>query len=196
MTNFLVLYGSTDGHTAKIAQSIGGTLRTLGQEVDIVEAGTTTVHPGRYGAVIVAASVHGGGYQRSVRSWVRAHAEVLAERPTAFVSVCLGVLQKNASVQREVQASIDRFVKDTQWTPTATKIVAGALLYTRYNWIKRLVMRRIVQKAGGDTNITRDYEYTDWDDLRAFAERFGRLVSGDTARSAGSVDSSRGAAVA
>ena len=38
-------------------------------------------------------------------------------------------------------------------------------------------MRRIVAKAGGDTDTTRDYEYTDWDDLWAFARAFGRRLT-------------------
>jgi menaquinone-dependent protoporphyrinogen oxidase len=37
-------------------------------------------------------------------------------------------------------------------------------------------MKRIVQKAGGDTDTSRDYEYTDWNDRRAFAEQFVQLV--------------------
>lgn len=56
------------------------------------------------------------------------------------------------------------------------KLVAGALLYTRYNWIERWVMRRIVRKAGGDTDTSRDYEYTNWAELRAFVEQFARHV--------------------
>jgi menaquinone-dependent protoporphyrinogen oxidase len=35
-------------------------------------------------------------------------------------------------------------------------------------------MKRIVAKAGGDTDTTRDYEYTDWEDLRRFAQDFAR----------------------
>jgi menaquinone-dependent protoporphyrinogen oxidase len=112
------------------------------------------------------------------------------------VSVCLGVLQQDKKVQWEVGATIDRFVKDTGWTPTVTKSVAGALMYTRYNWIKRFVMKRIAQKAGGDTDTSRDYEYTDWNDLRAFAGQFGRRVSGDSGTCVSYVDSPRAAAVA
>jgi menaquinone-dependent protoporphyrinogen oxidase len=33
-------------------------------------------------------------------------------------------------------------------------------------------MRRIVRKAGGDTDTSRDFEYTDWDDLRTFVNEF------------------------
>ncbi|MNC94612.1 Protoporphyrinogen IX dehydrogenase [menaquinone] [compost metagenome] len=50
--------------------------------------------------------------------------------------------------------------------------MAGALPYSKYNWVKRWMMRRIVAKAGGDTDTSRDYEYTDWNDLRAFAKEF------------------------
>jgi menaquinone-dependent protoporphyrinogen oxidase len=183
MARILVMYGTTEGHTAKVARAIGETLRALGAEVDVIETGDASGSrwPEEYSGVVVAASVHAGSYQPSVRSWVRAHARALAERPTAFVSVCLGVLQTDPSVQRQLQANIDRFVKATGWVPTMTKIVAGALLYSRYNWIKRFAMKRIVRNAGGDTDTSRDYEYTDWSDLRAFAERFGKCVSGDVA---------------
>jgi menaquinone-dependent protoporphyrinogen oxidase len=183
MARFLVLYGTTDGHTARIAQSIGDALRTQGSEVDLVEAAaaSASVWPQDYSGVVIAASVHAGRYQTSVRSWVRAHAPILRERPTAFVSVCLGVLQQDAKVRRDLDAMISRFVQETGWVPTTTKIVAGALLYTRYNWIERLVMKRIARKAGGGTDTTRDYVYTDWNDLRAFAEGFSRCVSGKSA---------------
>ncbi len=33
-------------------------------------------------------------------------------------------------------------------------------------------MRRIVASAGGDTDVSRDYCYTDWADVRGFAEEF------------------------
>ena len=64
------------------------------------------------------------------------------------------------------------------WQPDERKLVAGALPYTRYNWVKRWVMRRIVSKAGGDLDTSRDYEYTDWDDVKAFAVKFADRVAG------------------
>ena len=63
-----------------------------------------------------------------------------------------------------------------------TRTVAGAVPYTKYNWLKKWVMKRVVAKAGGGTDSTRDYEYTDWDDLRAFAREFaGRVEVGQPA---------------
>ena len=103
---------------------------------------------------------------------MRGHADALRERPTAFVSVCLAVLARSAKVDRDLAAILERFSKDTGWQPAETKVVAGALLYRQYGWLKRWIMRRTVRKAGGDTDTSRNYEYTDWKDLEEFTERF------------------------
>jgi menaquinone-dependent protoporphyrinogen oxidase len=42
-------------------------------------------------------------------------------------------------------------------------------------------MKRIASASGGDTDTSRDYEYTDWRDLGDFADRFAALVSPVTA---------------
>ena len=120
--------------------------------------------------------MHGGRYQRAVRRWVQAHVGALARTPTAFVSVSLGVLQRDAEVQKSVLAIEQRFLAETEWHPSITKRVAGALVYTRYNWLKRFVMKQIAAKAGGDTDTSRDHEYTDWADVRAFAGAFARSL--------------------
>jgi menaquinone-dependent protoporphyrinogen oxidase len=172
MTRILILYGTTDGHTAKIAHFIGGALGELGASVDVVNAEEANPDPDGYDGVIVAGSVHAGGYRRAVVRWVRAHAYPLCGMPSAFVSVCLGVLQDDVMVNRELDAIVHAFETATGWEPQRVKIVAGALLYTRYGWLKRLVMRRMARKAGGATDTSRDYEYTDWKDLRSFAGSF------------------------
>lgn len=177
MSRILVIYGTTEGQTAKIARRLGDALREEGASADVANAGAAWPDPHPYDAVIVAASIHVGGYQRAVRRWVRAHVDVLNEKPTAFVSVCLAVLQPEAKVQQELSAIVDRFLKKTGWRPSTTKHVAGALAYSQYNWLKRRAMVRIVRKAGGDTDTSRDYEYTDWADVRAFAGAFARSLS-------------------
>ena len=174
MARILIVYGTTEGHTVKVAAAISETLRRNGAEVDVRVADDSAPAPDGYDAVIVAASVHGGRYQKPVRRWARTHADVLSHKPAAFVSVCLGVLQHDAKVQRDLQAIVEQFVASTGWRPSVVKFVAGALPYTKYGWLQRLVMKRIVAKAGGDTDTRRDYEYTDWNDLRHFAADFGQ----------------------
>jgi menaquinone-dependent protoporphyrinogen oxidase len=172
MTRILVLYGTTDGQTARIAETVADAMRAQGAEVDLADAATRNPAPDGYTAVVVAASVHAGGYQRQVQRWVQGHAETLRNRASAFVSVCLGVLQHDPEVDRELRTITERFLSTTGWQPSVIKVVAGALPYTKYNWVKRWMMRRIVRKAGGDTDTSRDYEYTDWDDVRRFGRDF------------------------
>ena len=177
MSRILVLYGTTEGHTRKVANAIGDTLRTGGLDVDVVHVDDTEPDPARYAGVIVAASVHSGHYQKPIVSWIRAHAADLNRIPSAFVSVCLAVLSKNEAGRKEADAIPQRLLAATGWHPSQIKIVAGALLYTRYNFFIRWVMKRIVAVAGGDTDTSRDYEYTDWADVRLFAEDFGRRLT-------------------
>jgi menaquinone-dependent protoporphyrinogen oxidase len=93
----------------------------------------------------------------------------LAGRWTAFVCVCLAVLEHSEKTDRAIHEIMERFFADTSWRPTERKVVAGALPYSKYSWWKRWMMRRIVAKAGGDTDTSRDYEYTDWNDVAEFA---------------------------
>ncbi len=93
MTRILVLYGTTEGQTGKIAESLAAAMRARGADVDVVDAAAHSPDADAYTAVVVAASVHAGCYQPAVRRWVQANAEALRSRPTAFLSVCLGVLQ-------------------------------------------------------------------------------------------------------
>ena len=176
MSRILVIYGTTEGQTAKIAKAVAETLRAESHTVDIVDAAQRSPDARDYAGVVVAASVHGGRYQKAVRQWVAAHADRLRAVPTVFVSVSLGVLQREPKVQQEVAAIVDRFLTEAGWTPTMTINAAGALVYTRYNWIKRLVMRHIARAAGGDTDVSRDYEYTDWNQIGAFAREFSRRI--------------------
>jgi menaquinone-dependent protoporphyrinogen oxidase len=178
MPRLLILYGSTDGQTAKIARFLADEFHGKGAAVDVLLAGEVDPDPRDYDGVLVAASVHAGGYQKAVVRWVRGHLDALRAKPAGFLSVCLGVLQRDLAAHRQLGLIVNRFEARTGWKPPQVKVVAGALPYTRYSWLKRMVMKRIVRKAGGDTDVSRDYEYTDWADLRGFAATFlSRFVS-------------------
>ena len=170
---FLIVYGTTEGHTSNVVAALASTLQERGASVSVQNsAAPWTLDPAQFSAVIVAASVHAGTYQRSLRRWVKTHLVALNQRPSAFVSVCLAVLNRTPKVERDLDATLQRFFDDTGWRPMRSKIVAGALPYTKYPWWKRWMMRRIVAKAHGDVDTSRDYVYTDWHDLDEFVARF------------------------
>jgi menaquinone-dependent protoporphyrinogen oxidase len=176
MARVLILYGTSEGQTAKIVRAIAMRLNSGGIDTDVVHAGTLDPKPCFYAAVIVAASVHAGGYQKPVARWLRAHRFEFGNLPTAFVSVCLAVLSKQQKARDDARDIPRRFADGLGWQPTVIKVVAGALPYTKYNVFIRWIMKRIASEAGGDTDTSRDYEYTDWKDLNDFTERFAALV--------------------
>jgi menaquinone-dependent protoporphyrinogen oxidase len=179
MRQILIVYGTTDGQTRKIAEVLAENLRAHLYSVDTLDAGgpLRRLTPEKYDAVIVGASVQIGAFQKSVVRWVRAHADVLNRMPTAFLPVCLAILEKRPEAREELYRIVQRFFRQCGWRPTVTKPTAGALKYTQYPWLKKWMMKRIAAKAGGDTDTTRDYEYTDWNELRDFARDFAELVA-------------------
>lgn len=178
MTRVLIVYGTTEGQTEKIANVLADTLRLSGVSTSVIRAGAGDAAVQDHDGVIVAASVHAGRYQKPVIKWVRDHAREFGNRPTAFVSVCLGVLQKDdPKVARHLDAIVQGFCDATGWRPGIVTQVAGALLYTHYGVLTRWIMKGIVARAGGDTDTSRDYDYTDWAQVRAIADEFARSLS-------------------
>lgn len=71
---------------------------------------------------------------------------------------------------------LERFFRETEWRPTVSLPVAGALPYSKFGFFKRLLMKRVVAGQGGPTDTTRDYVFTDWDALERFVEAFSREI--------------------
>ena len=60
---------------------------------------------------------------------------------------------------------IDAFLHETGWHPSKVRGVAGALSYTKDNFLIRFVMKRIAKAQGVSTDTSRDHELTDWEAL-------------------------------
>ncbi len=174
MTRILIAYGTSEGQTARIAEYLAGVIRDQGHEavpVDIRRAGAPA--PDGYDAVIVGASVHMGKHQSCVRDFARKNRAVLEHLPSAFFSVSLAAQDTTEAARREVEGCVEKFVQQTGWRPRKVGLFAGALLYTRYGFFTRWIMRKIARSKGSsDTDTSRDYFYTDWADVRRFAEEF------------------------
>lgn len=174
MARILMVYGTTQGQTGKIAFRIRDELLQAGHSVDLFDSSkiSSSISTMKYEAVIIGASIHAGGYQRSLKRWVMANAQTLNCLPSAFFSVCLGVLQREISVQQDLARISEDFLKVSGWRPTKRVIFAGALSYSKYNSLLKWWMNRISKKAGGDTDTSKDYEYTDWNAVSRFTQEF------------------------
>jgi menaquinone-dependent protoporphyrinogen oxidase len=177
MSRILLIHASVEGQTTMIAERIARTLRAHAHSVDLLPAETdpARLDPAGYDAVMVGASIHYGKHPPYLRALVRRQRGALAQRPNAFFSVSLsagGPRPKPAAAQRY----IDKFLRKTGWQPHMTASFAGAVKYSLYGPIKRRVMIVFVGLGGGETDTSRDYEYTDWDAVERFAGEFARHV--------------------
>jgi menaquinone-dependent protoporphyrinogen oxidase len=175
-----VLYATREGQTKRIAEHIAARFRSRGLETDVRNlANRFDIDLNAYSAVVLAASVHAGEHEPEMVKFVKEHRVRLESLPAAFLSVTLseaGVERPTATeVERarfatDVRKVLDRFFEETGWHPNRVMPVAGALLYTKYNFFIRFVMKQIAKRAGAETDTSRDYEYTDWSALDHFVD--------------------------
>jgi menaquinone-dependent protoporphyrinogen oxidase len=173
-----VFFATREGHTKRIANHIAADLRTAGFDVDLIDARHTIPFSLRnYSAAVLAASVHSGNHEPEMIQFVQDHRTDLDAMMTAFLSVTLseaGAERQDASpiehaqFVMDVDRMLDKFFEETNWHPTITKPVAGALVYSQYNFLIRLIMKRIAKKEGAETDTSHDYVYTDWIGLDKF----------------------------
>lgn len=167
MSRILIAYASTHGHTAKIANRLAEVLRAEGAEVDL--ATKDVPGPEGYDAVLVGASIHAGHHQRDIVDWVKHNARTLNHVPSAFFSVCLTAADDTDESREATQGYLADFEERTGWTPTRRTTFAGALQYREYDFGTRLLMRLLMKRMHHPTDASRDYDYTDWDAVAAFA---------------------------
>jgi menaquinone-dependent protoporphyrinogen oxidase len=178
VSRILVLFRSIDGQTARIAEHIGKTLTRLGHTVTLRSSDGSAVlrEIECHDAVILGACIRYGRHSRSLEDKVRAGLAQIAARPNAFFSVCLSAGGPGAR-PAVAQGYLDDFRARTGWHPRRAASFAGALTYRKYNPFIRLMMRLIVGAAGGETDTSRDYEYTDWTAVERFALEFAQLLA-------------------
>jgi menaquinone-dependent protoporphyrinogen oxidase len=170
----LIVYASHYGQTTKVAQFMADRLVSMGATVRLSKVGDfpRLITPGLYDGVIIGASINYGKHQRSIRRFARGNRDELQRLPSAFYSVSGAACSPEEAPRATARQYIANFVRETGWQPAITESVAGAMAYTKYPRPVRWLLGRISRKEGGPADTTRDYEYTDWEQVRRFADRF------------------------
>jgi menaquinone-dependent protoporphyrinogen oxidase len=169
----LIVHGSYDGQTERIAEHMAQVIRRGGHVVRVVPVREGALCRDLAGsdAVVVGAAIRYSHHPAVLRKEVRENRALLAERPSAFFSVCMSAAGPNAK-PATAWGYIDEFITRTGWQPGRIASFAGALQWSRYNPFIKLMMRLIVRMAGHDTDTSQDRDYTDWAAVERFAAEF------------------------
>jgi menaquinone-dependent protoporphyrinogen oxidase len=175
MSKILIVYGSKYGQTERVARRIAGILRDASHVVDIHRGNQLpdALPLGDYDGFVVAASVLMGRHQGYIRDFVHRHATLLNLAPSAFVSVCGAA----GGDPPQAQAYIDALLRETGWHPTLVRSFSGAVAYTRYAWWFRWYLRLISRRKGLPTDTSRDWDFTEWNEVDRFAEEVAEALS-------------------
>jgi len=169
----MVCYATTDGQTRKIAEYIAGVVRDKGHEATVFDATSAGgADPSDYQAAIVAGSVHMGRYQTALVHQVRRWREALNAMPSAFISVSLSATSDDPHVRAEIDECAQHMFHETGWNPNVVLHAAGAIRFSEYDFFRRWMAWLIAVQMGKGAAPLSDQEYTDWDSVERFVERF------------------------
>jgi menaquinone-dependent protoporphyrinogen oxidase len=166
----LIIYGSTEGQTRKIALYLKDEAEKEGHKVSVADATVDPPGPAGFDLVLIGASVHMHKYQSAVIHYVKTHLNILNKIRSGFFSVSMASATADAESLKELGEVTADFQKETSWVPSHIEQVAGALRYTQYDFFKKLIMRLIAKKHKGNTDTSSDHEYTDWYKLKVFLD--------------------------
>jgi menaquinone-dependent protoporphyrinogen oxidase len=168
----LIIYGTSEGQTRKIARFMEDVLQEVGHKVVIADSTEEPPAPDAYEMVLIGSSIHMHKYKNSIRSYIMENVEELNKKQTAFFSVCMAVASDVEEERKDADEIARTFLEQAAWKPKEIVQIAGALRFTKYDYFKRLIMRMIANKKGEVVDTSKDYEYTDWKAVEKFVLEF------------------------
>jgi menaquinone-dependent protoporphyrinogen oxidase len=172
MTNILILYSTTDGHTIEICRRL--------QQVIEQQACQATLFPmadknwpdlEKFDRIVIGASIRYGKHQPLVTEFINRHQSILERKPNAFFSVNV-VARKPEKNRPETNPYMRKFLQKISWKPDRLAVFAGKLDYPSYGWLDRNAIRFIMWITKGPTDPKAVVEFTDWKQVEEFGRAF------------------------
>ena len=169
MSNFLIIYSSTDGHTKIICERIKNFLNNenLVELFSLEDA--KKIDLSIFEKIIIGASIRYGKHSKKLYKFINLNKNILEEKKCAFFSVNV-VARKPEKNTAETNPYINKFLKISKWKPNKTRVFAGKVDYPNYNFFDKYVIKFIMFITGGPTDTSQSYEFTDWAKVDDFSE--------------------------
>jgi len=168
MQSFLLIYSTVDGHTKNISKEIGSHItdkfKVSIMSIDEVTKKILIDHD----RVLIGASIRYGKYRSNVYKFINENIDILRDKSASFFSVNV-VARKSDKNTIETNPYVVKFLKQTEWQPTYTAVFAGKIDYPKYGFLDKHIIRFIMWITKGPTDLSKSYEFTDWQAIENFA---------------------------
>ncbi len=173
MTNrALLLYSTREGQTKKILQYIDKEVPDY--QCDLVDLHLQPeIDFAVYDKVLVGASIRYGRLNKQLYQFIDRYQQELTQHNAAFFCVNLTARKEHeAKDTPEGSVYVQTFLKKSPWQPTLIGVFAGALRYPKYRWFDKMMIRLIMTMTGGETDTSKEVEYTNWKKVTQFVEKW------------------------
>ena len=175
MSHLALLYMTREGQARKVMECIAFCLKEAGHKVSISAINDLPDHYSleSFDGVVLGCSIRYGKHHKDFCRFIHQHQSYLQKKPNFFYSINLTARKPHRS-QPHNNLYLQKFLTKSGWAPSRVDVFAGALLYTRYKWIDRVMIQMIMKMTGGPTDPTQDTEFTDWSRVQAFAQNIDK----------------------
>lgn len=176
-----LFYATHDGQTRRIAERIAERLEELKQPVSINDLSVDFPNEQKIisaRAVIFAAPVRYGHHLPVADRFLTLYAS-LAKRPLLALASINLTARKPGRDTLEGNPYLRRWLEKRKIAPELVGIFAGRLDYPSYGWLDRQMIRLIMKITKGPTDPSTQIEFTDWNQVDAFAHKIFERVNSD-----------------
>lgn len=171
MEKVLFLHSSSDGQTIKIMRHIENVLGE-GYQCELADLNQLpAIVFDQYDRILVGASIRYGHLNKKLYQFIDQNLAALEQHKVGFFCVNL-TARKEGKNTPETSVYMKKFLTKSPWQPGLQAVFAGALRYPRYSWFDRVMIQLIMRITGGETDTSKEVEYTDWQKVEAFADQF------------------------
>ena len=173
MSNILIIYSTTDGHTKIICERIKNFLID-GNSVELVSLeNAKKVDLYGFEKIIIGASIRYGKHSKELYKFINLNKNILDQKKNAFFSVNV-VARKTEKNSASTNPYINKFLKKSKWKPNKMSVFAGKVDYPNYNFFDKYIIKFIMFITKGPTDTTQSYEFTDWSKVEDFSKELGK----------------------
>lgn len=176
MSNILVAYSTTDGHTPRICERLRQVMTQRGHSVTVTAlAQADALDLSGFDQIVIGASIRYGKHKPQVAQFIARHQALLESKSNAFFTVNI-VARKPEKNRPETNPYLIKFLRQITWKPKLLGVFAGKLDYPRYSFFDRLMIRFIMLMTNGPTDPKAVIEFTDWQQVEAFGQQLSDMA--------------------